>query len=31
MKTIIELYDERPFENVLAVDVFRPEHVVFLC
>ena len=31
MKTLIELYDERPMENFLASDVFRPERVVFLC
>lgn len=31
MKTLIELYDERPVENVLAAEVFRPERVVFLC
>ena len=31
MKTLIELYDERPIENVLAAEVFRPERVVFLC
>lgn len=31
MKTLIELYDERPIENVLAVDVFMPERVVYLC
>lgn len=31
MKTLIELYDERPIENVLASEVFRPEQTVFLC
>ena len=31
MKTLIELYDERPIENVLATEVFRPERTVFLC
>ena len=31
MKTLIELYDERPMENVLAADVFHPERVVYLC
>lgn len=31
MKTLIELFDDRPLENVLAADVFRPERVVFLC
>ena len=31
MKTLIELYDERPIENVLATEVFRPEETVFIC
>lgn len=31
MKTLIELYDERPVENFLAAEVFRPEKTVFLC
>lgn len=31
MKTLIELYDERPLENVLGTDVFRPERTVILC
>ena len=31
MKTLIELFDERPIENVLSADVFRPEKIVFLC
>ena len=31
MKTLIELFDDRPLENVLAADVFRPERVVYLC
>lgn len=31
MKTLIELYDERPIENVLASEVFQPERTVFLC
>lgn len=31
MQTLIELYDERPIENVLAMEVFRPAEVVFLC
>ena len=30
MKTLIELYDERPVENVLSTEVFRPERTVFL-
>lgn len=31
MKTLIELYDERPVENVLSTEVFRPEKTIFLC
>ena len=31
MKTLIELFDETPIENVLAADVFRPETVIYLC
>lgn len=31
MKTLIELYDERPIENVLATEVFRPEETVMIC
>ena len=31
MKTLIELYDERPLENVLGVEMFRPERVVYIC
>ena len=31
MKTLIELYDERPLENVLATEVFCPERTVYLC
>lgn len=31
MKTLIELYDERPIENVLSTEVFRPERTIFLC
>ena len=31
MKTLIELYDERPIENVLSTEVFRPEETVFIC
>ena len=31
METLIELYDERPLENVLGVEVFRPERVVYVC
>lgn len=30
MKTLIELYDNRPIENVLASEMFRPERTVFL-
>lgn len=31
MKTLIELWDERPIENVLAAEMFRPEEVIFVC
>ena len=31
MRTLIELYDERPLENVLGALMFRPETVVVLC
>ena len=31
MKTLIELYDERPLENVLGVEMFRPEQVIYIC
>ena len=31
MQTLIELYDERPLENVLGVEMFRPERVVYIC
>ena len=29
--TLIELFDERPMENVLGVEVFRPRRVVYVC
>ena len=31
IETLIELYDERPLENVLGVEVFRPRRVVYIC
>ncbi|MBQ8217889.1 MAG: DUF1887 family protein [Oscillospiraceae bacterium] len=31
MKTLIELYDERPLENVLSTEMFRPERTVYIC
>lgn len=31
MDTLIELYDERAIENVLAPDMFRPQRIVYLC
>ena len=31
MKTLIELYDDTPIENVLAADTFCPERVIYLC
>lgn len=31
LDTLIELYDERPAENVLSTEVFQPKRTVFLC
>lgn len=31
MNTLIELYDERPIENVLSVEMFKPERLVYIC
>ena len=31
MKTLIELYDERPIENVLGTEMFHPQELVLLC
>ena len=31
MLTLIELYDERAIENVLAPDMFRPKEIIYLC
>lgn len=31
MDTLIELYDERAIENILASDMFRPKRIVYLC
>lgn len=31
MDTLIELYDERAIENILAPDMFRPKRIIFLC
>ncbi|MBO4330991.1 MAG: DUF1887 family protein, partial [Oscillospiraceae bacterium] len=31
METLIELFDERPLENVLGVEMFRPKRVVYIC
>ncbi len=31
METLIELYDSRPLENVLATEMFRPVRTVFVC
>ena len=31
MDTLIELYDERAIENILAPDVFRPKRIIYLC
>lgn len=29
--TLVELYDERPLENVLGVEMFRPRRVIYVC
>lgn len=31
MDTLIELYDDRAIENILAPDMFRPKRIVYLC
>ena len=31
MDTLIELYDERAIENILSPDMFRPQHIIYLC
>ena len=31
VKTLVELYDERPLENVLGVEIFHPEQVIYVC
>ena len=31
METLIELFDQRPMENVLGVEMFRPRRVVYIC
>ena len=31
IETLIELYDDRPLENVLGVEMFRPQRVVYIC
>ena len=31
METLIELFDERPLENVLGAEMFRPQRVVYIC
>ena len=31
MNTLIELYDDRPLENVVGVEMFQPERVVYIC
>ena len=31
MDTLIELYDERAIENILAADMFRPQRIIYLC
>lgn len=31
MRTLIELFDVRPLENVIGTDVFHPERVIYIC
>ena len=31
VNTLVELYDARPLENVLGVEIFRPEEVFYVC
>ena len=31
MDTLIELYDERAIENILAPEMFRPKRIIYLC
>ena len=31
MKTLIELYDERPIENVLGTEMFHPQETIYVC
>jgi len=31
VNTLVELYDERSIENILAPDMFRPERIIYLC
>lgn len=31
MNTLIELYDERAIENILAPDIFHPRRIIYLC
>lgn len=31
MRTLIELYDDRPIDNVLATEVFRPNETILIC
>ena len=31
MKTLVELYDKEPIENILSSCIFEPDYVVYLC
>ena len=31
MDTLIELYDERAIENILAPEMFHPKRIIYLC
>ena len=31
VRTLVELFDERPLENVMGVEIFHPEQVLYVC
>lgn len=31
MKTLVELYDKEPIDNIISSCIFEPDHVVYLC
>ncbi len=30
-KTLVELYDDRPLENIIGAEMFHPEEIVYVC